>query len=186
MQYNSLCPFGRYPKDLSQKQLTPDDKTWIVHQILAGKETPISLANKCNLSNRTVGSYVRKFKQGIPFNKSAGRPPLLSPISKQNIIKFLNESSFQVSSQSFEDKVNDEIKDHAASVNKSIYMVKNASKRTLGRIEKELDVKTGNAKMTTKAKEDMKENSKDRKRKSNVVAERLVLKIPRRQITIRS
>mmetsp|Transcript_26482 Transcript_26482/g.36462 ORF Transcript_26482/g.36462 Transcript_26482/m.36462 type:complete len:212 (-) Transcript_26482:613-1248(-) len=145
-------PWGRRIPDLSEKKLTLEQKTWLANRVICGKETVKELHIKYKLSVNTIYKWVNIIKAGGKLSTN-GRPSIISEEHFPNIQEFINNSKESVTTSLFQEEV------HKYAIvtaqnrrNISESQVKPPSRRTLGTLQKRLQLKTGNAELTTNAR----------------------------------
>ena len=146
------CPWPRGNTDLSQVQLTPEQKSWLGHQLAQNLTTVAKLTKRFNLSARLLYKYAEKAKEGCMFQSVAGRPPLLTPRAESDVLKSLSTSRFNVTTKDFKEIVVQQVSNTALARGKALIDTSTISKRSLARLETKLSIKTGNAEATTSAR----------------------------------
>ena len=148
----STSPFGKDKVNLKDKKLTLVEKTWLGQQVNKKILTATWLASFYGLSAKTLRTYGLTIRRGSTTRENGGRPPILSTESKEKLCLKLTEGPYRVKTVDFKDMVHQLAKEEAISNDKGMSTVPTISRRTLRRIEKDLDIQTGNAETTTDAR----------------------------------
>jgi hypothetical protein len=147
-----LNPWGRRFPDLRGKELTLDEKTWLSMQVINGVSTATELSKKCHLPANIISRWVRAIKSGSKLAIS-GRPTIVAKEHLPKIQDFINSSKTSIKAAAFEEEVYKyAILTSQDSKNTSESQVRRPSRRTLGRLKNALQIKTGNAELTTNAR----------------------------------
>jgi hypothetical protein len=147
-----LCPFGRRIPDLNGKKLTLIQKQWLADQILNGRFSAKELALKTQIPISTFFKWLSKIRNGQKLIAN-GRPSSIAEEHLPKIVDFINSSKTSISASDFDDEVY-KYAILSAQERKNIAesQVKRPSPRTLLDLEKKLQIKTGNAELTTNAR----------------------------------
>jgi len=138
--------------DLSERVLTIDEKTWLANRVINGDETVKELHLKSKISVSTLYGWISIIRSGNKLLDN-GRPPIIAEEHLSKIEDFITSSKTSISASIFEDEV------HKYAVvtaqnrkNISESQVHRPSRRTFKTLEKRLNIKTGNAELTTNAR----------------------------------
>ena len=96
--------------------------------------------------------YRDKYVNGDNFYNCKGRPAILGGVQKAKLIECLTTSNYQMWTEDYKVKFQELAEEHAEERHKTKSQVKKISRRTLARYEDELNIKTGNAEVTTNAR----------------------------------
>ena len=149
MELDDICPFGRGAKQIFAFDLKAKEKYWLGREIVDRRQTCANLVKKYQLSKSTLYSYADAYKNGIVLHNGPGRPGVLSPVEENKLVSFLKDGDYQIRTVKFYEKLQELAVERAASLHKSAAQVKGVSRRTRGRVEDKLTIKTGNAETTT-------------------------------------
>ena len=147
-----VCPFGRHPCNLLHRELTPSEKMWLGREIVSGEQTTVELHAEYQLPFKNLYRYRDKYVNGDNFYNRKGRPAILGGVQKAKLIECLTTSDYQMRSEDHKAKFQELAEEHAEERHKAKSQVKRISRRTLARYEDELNIKTGNAEVTTNTK----------------------------------
>eukprot|EP00597_Dinobryon_sp_UTEXLB2267_P009170 CAMPEP_0170082540 /NCGR_PEP_ID=MMETSP0019_2-20121128/18096_1 /TAXON_ID=98059 /ORGANISM="Dinobryon sp., Strain UTEXLB2267" /LENGTH=158 /DNA_ID=CAMNT_0010297449 /DNA_START=34 /DNA_END=513 /DNA_ORIENTATION=+ len=149
-------PWGRRIPDLSDKELTIDQKTWLANRVINRQETANELSLKTKISVFTLYKWIRIIKSGAKLSEN-GRQRIIAQEHLPKIEDFLTNSKTSIAASPFEDEVH-KYAVLTAQNRKGISeaQVQRPSRRTLGRIEEQLNIKTGNAEIKNRRKKNKK------------------------------
>jgi hypothetical protein len=146
-------PFGRGKKDLSESQLTLDEKSWLGESINNGSRTALSLSKQFNLKIDTLQSYARKLRNGLTLHESGGRPPKLTSDDKQIYKEIVTHAAPNLSTSEASDILQNMAR-HNESNRRHVSpeLADGVSPRTVRNVNKELGLQVANAETTTNAR----------------------------------
>jgi hypothetical protein len=146
------CPWENLPIDLSKEKLSSAQKQWFATQINKYGFKPIYLANQFKLNRKTISRYGIQQKKKIITQSGKGRPRIFSPKAICEIGQKLNRQKYQMRTKTYKEFLQGKAVESAAERNIGASNVKKVSKRSIGRLETELSIKTGNGELTTNAR----------------------------------
>ena len=147
-----IFSFGRFGKrqvDLSNEILTVDEKNWIGQKIVDGHYKQYWVSKYYSISKQLVHKFTTSVKKGLSLKSNAVRPSFISLESKQEIRDFLQSGKYSKRTSEYSEKVHKLIEKEALAKGQSTSQVHYPSRTTLGRLELELGIHTGNAEKTT-------------------------------------
>jgi hypothetical protein len=146
----SNCPWGRSFPNLSKvKSFNEDELRWLGTVISQGKYTVNQIQEKYQLKGdakkRWLQRLAYKVRNGLPLRNSSGRPQLLTSKQKLELKSKIKTGIHKTTREEWEKLVNE-------AINENQKQIKSISKASLGRLEVELGVKSGNGEQTTDAR----------------------------------
>ena len=146
-------PWGLRSPNLSEAVLTIDQKTWIANEVISGSKTVAQLEKKYQLSANGIRRWIRHIRNGDAL-QNGGRPASISPKFFPAIKNVLNSGQLNVTTEVFTLEVNKYAIETAQGLhNISASQVKLPSIKTIQRLEKTIGIRTGNAELTTNARD---------------------------------
>jgi transposase len=146
------CPFGRGNHVLDPNQLSGDEKRWIAKAHLIGGIQYKELAERFSLSVCTISRWVQAVRKGCILDRKGGRPKVLDPKYHKALVGLLVDQKLNERLDDWELEVQKAVAATAADAGIAPCYVKPISKRSMGRIKKELNVNAGNCECTTTAR----------------------------------
>jgi len=132
--------------------LTLEEKTFFANKVISGEKTVKELHLESKLSVNNLYSWVNIIKSGAKLSLK-GRPSVIAEELLPKVVNFVENCKTSIPASLFEDEI------HKYAIitaqdrnNTSESQVPRPSRRTLGRLEKRLKIKTGNAELTTNAR----------------------------------
>jgi hypothetical protein len=145
------CPWGRGKTDLKGVKLSAGEREWLGKQIVGKKISVANLSERFNLDSRRLHEWKNTVLSGAQFQESQGRPWKLSEDQQIGLVDELTDATYKMPTAEFNKKVLDLAKENAVNMNQAGEQA-TVSRRTMGRIQEALGVKTGNAEKTTNAR----------------------------------
>lgn len=145
---------SRHPTDLKGFSLSDEEKDFLARRAMAPGATLKGVANAYNLNESTIKKYVKAVREGRTMPGKAGRPQLLTPVSKVQLSKLFDERSYNMTTSEWHSIVDAKVVEQKIANNKPIGDFVTVSRRTLGRFEKEDAISRTNAEETTNAREE--------------------------------
>lgn len=147
-------PWGSRKIDLSSIDLSTDEKMWFATQINEHGVKAKSLESYYNINAVLLRKYAKRARDGLFLHDGmkGGRPYCISSEKKQGLLATVLENRIQVTTASWNENLQSAFKETAKERNTVIPAHKSLSKRTIGGIELELNVKTAMAEKTTDAR----------------------------------
>ena len=134
------CPWGKKVVDLSEVDLTGEEKTWFVQEIKARRKTPKEMAEKYSLKFETVKSWVKKYsRQGFLMGKG-GRRPVFDPELLKEAGTEMKKRSLNVRADDFAKMLENVAKMTNMHHGNDARAVSTPSRSTIARAEKALNV----------------------------------------------
>jgi transposase len=152
LSISDCSPLGRIGRDLSNRKLSNEQKTWICEVINAGLCSTTFIEGSWNLNRKTINKWLHQYNDGKAFREDSGRPSLLSDKHLNTIREQMLDDTYKHSMENFRAIVTTEIKKSLEENNKPLSCFRELSKRTLQRYEKILKVVTAKGKRTTDAR----------------------------------
>jgi hypothetical protein len=146
---DEICPWGNDETDLKGVILNSAQKIWLANQINVHHVKSKYLSIKYHLNTKTLNRYARNLKKGVIPQDNSGRPPVFSPEAIKVISDKLTNSKYEMRTSNYQNFLNEQAKNTSSSRNKSISQVAPVSKRTIGRLEKKINILTSNGEITT-------------------------------------
>jgi transposase len=146
------CPFGRGNHHLVAAQLSISEKTWIANaRLITG--TPVKmLAKRFRIDRSTINRWVDIVCNEGNFHAQGGRPPRMDPKHHKHLVEFLQDKPQNERMDTWEAEVAKAVSADAVDAGIASCQVKPISKRTMGRIKKQLKVGEGEAELDTNAR----------------------------------
>ena len=110
------------------------------------------VAKYYSISKQLVHKFTTSIKKGLSLKCNAGRPSFVTQEGKEEIRNFLQSGKYSKRTSEYENKLQEVIEKEALAQGKSNTQVHYPSRSTIGRLELELDIHTGNAEKTTDAR----------------------------------
>jgi hypothetical protein len=127
-------------------------KNELAKKIVDGHYKQSWVAKYYSISKQLVHKFTTSVKKGLRLKCNAGRSSFISPKSKQEIRDFLQSGKYSKRTSEYTEKVHQIIEKEALVQGKSTSQLQYPSRMTLGRLELELGIYTGNAKKITDAR----------------------------------
>ena len=152
LKISSFGRFGISKVDLSNEILTADEKNWLGQKIVDGHYKQSWVSKYYSISKQLVHKYTTSVKKGLALKFKAGRPSFISQESKEEIRNFLQSGKCSKRTSEYENKLQEVIEKEALAQGKSPSQVHYPSRSTIGRLELELVIHTGNAEKISDAR----------------------------------
>ena len=148
-----ISPWGRTTPKLAGKTLSLDEKTYIAYEVNKLGRTPVVLNRKYGISRKIISSYAKRVLEGVTLYDTGGAPPTFDLMSRQTITEKLGcEKRIQVSVEEAKIIYRNEVKATATRRNQAESQRKSPDKRTIIKMEADLNIKTRCAEETTDAR----------------------------------
>lgn len=99
------CPYGKGKLDLSKKQLSMTEKLWFIQAWKQRGRSLEALCEQYNIPSPRVRKWVELARANGQLNSGHGRPPFLSPESKERPKEELLARTYRTSFVDFQDMV---------------------------------------------------------------------------------
>ena len=149
-----ISPWGRKKVVLTGKTLSLREKEYIAFEVNCLGRCPTELQNKYGLSRSAVRKYAEHVLKGITLHDGGGAPPKFDSMSRETITKMLGgEKRIQVSAEDAKIIYKDEQMATASRRNQAVSQQTSPDKRTITKLEADLNIKSYRAEETTDARE---------------------------------
>ena len=92
MQQNSVSPFGRHRKNLSQRQLSREEIEWLCNEVIISKKGLRETADFYSISPYNLCILIQKLKRNEFIRTARGRPTIWSPDSEDRLVALVKDS----------------------------------------------------------------------------------------------
>jgi hypothetical protein len=148
------CPFGRGNHQLVAAELSISERTWVANAYLIGGTQVVQLAKRFGLSKAAIYKWVNIVRNGGNFHAKGGRPPRIDPKHHQHLVQFLQGKPLNERMDTWELEVAKAVSLTAGDAGIAPCQVIPISRRTLMRTKKLLDVREGEAEVSTAARDE--------------------------------
>ena len=151
----SPCPFGPGSRDFSKTYacMPPDHRQWLLDQILFFGKKAKKMEEKYGIPVATLNSWIHRYRTTGAVRVGAGRKPAFSKKAEAKIYTKLTEGVFKMKEGDYMDQLHQiRVEELQETMEIDSSQVPKASRRTVGRLEKKVGIKTGNAETTTNAR----------------------------------
>jgi hypothetical protein len=147
------CPWGKQKVDLGKANLTIKQKLWFIQQIIRKDFSATYLAGKYSLKVNTVLSWVKRYKKNGYLCEKVGRRRRITPKFAQALKDRLRDRKFLANKTDFDEMVHQVALETEQEVDSTIISTGPVGKSVMRRLEAEINVRTGQAEVTTNARQ---------------------------------
>lgn len=153
VQHREPCPFGNTKQDLSKHHFSSAEKLWFAQEISKKKNCARKWAKKFNLSANRLYKWANIFKRGLIPREAGGRVPRLTSEDERAYEIAVTNQDYQMDVAAATDMLQD-LGKTTDSQRRGVtrLQAKKLSKSTIRRVNKRLELTTGNAETTPNAR----------------------------------
>ena len=136
------CPWGRYQINLGKRihELTTYEREWLAMAVLTCTHSYASIERKYGIKQGTTRKWVFKYNHNVRFSDGAGHPKRITSELKSEVDGMVKEGKLQKPKVEIVDYINKVLKvEHVEVFNKRELDFKPVSRRSVSRLEKEMD-----------------------------------------------
>jgi hypothetical protein len=149
---NKACPFGLGKVNLKGRDLTVDEKYWLVNRVLSKKASVALLVKKYNLNKNTLKGWVTKVNNGEELRATSGRPVAVDASIKLSVLDTIKCDPYSTAQSEFKEVVHKSMQDAALERGINPASVYAPSRSTLTRLKEEMKLQPEVGEYTTEAR----------------------------------
>jgi len=151
---SSNCPWGNNFPNLSEVELTPEEKTWIATQIIEKKRPPKYFEKTYNLNRKNVSRWAKIVESGKKLHSKCGPPSKITPEIKRKVEEFVENDVYLKQPHEIAEKLQELVDKDLEERGFQPGTFSKIHRNTIKRAKIDMGVKLGNAEFTTTARAD--------------------------------